>query len=95
MATAKLNCPHGFSGTREQLIHALDHQTKRESLSAKHVREAARWVIEEDGVRISNLEAALKVIVGTSCPDPGDPQTDKVRLSRISDMSRIALDIPF
>lgn len=40
------HCPHGFNGTQEQLLRALKHHAKRESMSTIHVKEAAAWEIE-------------------------------------------------
>lgn len=81
------HCPHGFNGTLEQLVRALRHHAKRESLSTYHVKDAAAWYIER-------LEAAMRIIVGTSCDDPSTNEAPEARLQRISDMARTALDIP-
>lgn len=44
--TTKINCPHGFNGTQEQLLNALRYHPKSESRSSYCVKEAAASEIE-------------------------------------------------
>ena len=92
--TTKLDCPYGFNGTQEQLLRALRHIASRDSASSRHVKDTAAWLIERQAERITRLEAALMVVVGTSCDDPSSDETPTERLWRVSDLARVTLDIP-